>query len=123
MSNSLKSGVFWSVVEVVIKRSLDLVVKLILARLLFPEDFGVIGMATVFTSFIQVINEAGMGLAIIQKQNLTNRHLNTVFWTNIVWSSFLYLLLSFVISPLAAKFYDEPLLTKIIPILSISILA
>lgn len=122
MSSKLKSGLFWSIIEIVVKRALDFIVKLILARLLFPEDFGVIGMATVFTSFIQVLNDAGMGPAIIQKKDLTEKHLNTVFWTNVVWSSFLYLILSFVVAPLAANFYEQPILTKIIPVLSLSIL-
>lgn len=112
----------WSVIEVVVKRAMDFIVKLILARLLFPEDFGVIGMATVFTSFIQVLNDAGMGMAIIQKKQLTNKHLNTVFWTNVVWSLFLYLLLSFVVAPIAASFYEQPILVKVIPFLSLSIL-
>lgn len=122
MSSKLKSGLFWSIIEVVIKRASDFIVKLILARLLFPEDFGVIGMATVFTSFIQVLNDAGMGMAIIQKKDITEKDLNTVFWTNVVWSLFLYLLLSFVVAPIAASFYEQPILTKIIPVLSLSIL-
>lgn len=122
MSNKLKSGLFWSVIEVVVKRALDFIVKLILARLLFPEDFGVIGMATVFISFIQVLNDAGMGPAIIQNKNLTERHLNTVFWTNVFWSLFLYLILSFVVAPIASNFYEQPILIKIIPFLSLSVL-
>lgn len=122
MSSKLKSGVFWSVIEVVVKRALDFVVKLILARLLLPESFGVIGMATVFISFIQVFNDAGMGLAIIQKKNLKEKDLNTVFWTNMIWSIFLFLLLSFVAAPIAADFYNEPILIKVVPILSISII-
>ncbi len=112
----------WSVIEVVVKRALDFIVKLILARLLFPEDFGVIGMATVFTTFIQVLNDAGMGPAIIQKKDLTEKHLNTVFWTNIGWSVLLYLVLSFIVAPLAADFYEQPVLATIMPVLSISIL-
>lgn len=111
----------WSVIEVTVKRALDFIVKLILARLLFPEDFGVVGMATVFTSFIQVLNDAGMGPAIIQKKDLTEKHLNTVFWTNIAWSVLLYLVISFVVAPMAADFYEQPVLTTVIPILSISI--
>ena len=68
MNNILKSGLIWSTIEVLIKRTSDFVVKMILARLLFPEDFGIIGMATVFISFIQVLNDGGMGLAIVQKK-------------------------------------------------------
>ncbi|MDR1417609.1 MAG: lipopolysaccharide biosynthesis protein [Endomicrobium sp.] len=123
MSNKLKSGILWSVIEIVIKRGIDFIVKLILARILFPEDFGVVGMAAVFISFIQVLNDAGMGPAIIQKKNLNERHLNTVFWTNVCWSILLYLFLSFIVAPIAANFYEQPILTKIIPVLSLSILS
>ncbi|MFK8265432.1 lipopolysaccharide biosynthesis protein [Capnocytophaga cynodegmi] len=122
MSSKLRLGLLWSIIEVVIKRALDFVVKLILARLLFPEDFGVIGMATVFISFIQVLNDGGMGPAIIQKRNLTQEHLNTVFWTNVFWSLFLYSLLSFGVAPFVSNFYNQPILSKIIPFLSLSIL-
>lgn len=118
----LKSGLIWSVIEVVIKRGLDFFIKLVLARLLFPEDFGVVGMAMVFVSFIQVLNEAGMGLAIVQNRGLTNKHLNTVFWSNLGWSISLYLIMSFFIAPLAAKFYNQQILIEILPVLSLSIL-
>lgn len=122
--NNLLSGIFWSVVEVVIKRVLDLIIKLILARLLFPEDFGIIGMATVFISFIQVLNEAGMGAALIQKkeEDLTPTHLNTVFWANLVWSIFLYTVILLFVTPFIVKFYNQPILGKIVPILSLSLL-
>jgi teichuronic acid exporter len=118
----LKIGVLWSIIEVIVKRSLDFVVKLILARLLFPEEFGIVGMATVFTSFVQVINDAGMGPAIVQKKNVSEKLLNTVFWSNLVWSLVLFLVLSFVLAPLAATFYNQPILVKIVPVLSFSIL-
>lgn len=125
MSSKLFSGIIWSVIEVAIKRVLDLIVKLVLARLLFPEDFGVIGMATVFISFIQVLNEAGMGAALIQKKevDITPVHYSTVFWSNLVWSAFLYLMIFFFITPFMAKFYKEPILNKIVPVLSLSLFA
>jgi teichuronic acid exporter len=122
LSEKLKIGIIWSAIEIVFKRSLDFIVKIILARLLFPDDFGVIGMAIVFISFIQVINDAGMGPAIIQKEKIDSYYLNTVFWTNIIWSILLFLIICLLIAPFAANFYDQPILVKIIPVLSISIL-
>ena len=122
MKNKLVFGVLWSVVEVIIKRVLDTVIKLILANLLFADDFGIIAMATVFISFIQVLNEAGMGLAIIQKKTINEKLLNTVFWSNLFWSIFLFIILSFLLAPIAASFYNQPILEQIIPVLSLSIL-
>jgi teichuronic acid exporter len=124
-SQKLFAGIFWSAIEVLIKRVLDLAIKLVLARMLFPEDFGVIGMATVLTSLIQVLNDAGMGSALIQrkKDELREEHFHTVFWTGVAWSIILYLLVSFIIGPMAATFYNTPVLKSIIPVLSLSILS
>ena len=57
-------------------------------------------------------------------ENLNPKHFHTSFWTGIIWSVLLlYLIIAFIIAPLAANFYDEPLLKQIIPILSIGVLA
>ena len=83
----LKKGLLWSTIEVVVKRVFDFFVKLVLARLLFPEEFGIVGMAVVFTSFIQVLSEMGVGSALIQrkKENINDLHFQTVFWTSLAW--------------------------------------
>ena len=122
--NKLVKGVIWSTVEIAIKRSLDLAVRLILARLLFPEDFGLVGMAVVFTSFIEVLNDAGFGLALIQKkkEELTEVHYHTVFWAAIIWAFFLYTVIYFLISPLVAYFYQQPLLENVVRALSLPLL-
>lgn len=120
----LKKGLFWSAIEVLIKRIFDFFVKLVLARLLFPEEFGVVGMAAVFTTFVQVVSEMGIGSALIQrkKNELKEIHLQTAFWFGFIWSVVLYLLVYFVLTPLIADFYNEPILLKVIPILSLPIL-
>jgi teichuronic acid exporter len=117
-------GMFWTTIEMGINRSFKFFIKLILARVLFPEDYGIVGMAVVFTSIISVFNEMGMGEALIQrkKEFLTKDHFNTAFWTGLVWSVCIFLIVVFLVSPIAAKFYDEPILTQIIPALSIGIL-
>ena len=119
------SGVFWTSIEMVINRSFKFFIKLILARVLFPEDYGIIGMAVVFTSLIGVFNDLGLSAALIQRKekNLTEDHYSTAFWSGILWSFLIYALIFFIVSPLASSFYEEPILEKIIPVLSISILA
>jgi len=108
----------------VINRTFSFVIKLILAKILFPEEFGLIGMAVVFTSFVEVFNDLGFGAAIVQKkENLINEsHYHTAFWTGIVWAIVLYAFIYFFLADLAANFYDEPLLEEIIPVLSLGIL-
>lgn len=106
-----------------IKRLFDLLVKLVLARILFPEEFGIVGMAAVFTSFVQVISEMGIGSALIQrkKEQLNDLHFQTAFWFSLLWGTFLYGIIIFL-SPLVSEFYNEPVLQKVVPILGLPIL-
>lgn len=125
LKEKVVSGVFWNFVQLAINKLFAFAIKLVLAKLLFPEQFGLVGMATVFTSFVQVFNDLGIGAALVQrkKANLREAHLHTAFWTGIVWSVSVYLLIALVAAPLAADFYNEPLLRSIIPVLSIGVLS
>ncbi len=119
------SGVFWTSIEMLINRGFKFVIKLILARVLFPEDYGIVGMAVVFTSIIGVFNEMGLGAALIQKKekSIDNDDFNTAFWSGLIWSFFIYAVMVFIVGPIASNFYNEPILQKIIPVLSIGVLA
>ncbi|WP_266202565.1 lipopolysaccharide biosynthesis protein [Pontibacter kalidii] len=125
LKGRVANGVFWNTVQLVVNRGFDFLIKLVLAKLLYPEQFGLVGMAAVFASFVQVFNELGIGAALVQKKDadLREAHYHTAFWTGVIWSSFLYLLIAFVVAPLAAAFYNEPTLQRIIPILSIGVLS
>lgn len=125
LKGKVVSGVFWNFVMLGINKFFSFAIKLVLAKLLFPNQFGLIGMATVFTVFVQVFNDLGIGAALVQRkeENLREAHFHTAFWTGIVWSIMIYLLIAFVVAPLAAIFYKEPLLRSIIPVLSIGVLA
>ncbi|NBC57056.1 MAG: oligosaccharide flippase family protein [Bacteroidetes bacterium] len=122
--NSVISGVLWTGFEAVISRVFTFIVKLLLAKLLLPEDFGLVGMITVFSSFITVLNELGFASALVQREDkkLRESHYDTVFWTTLVWSILLYGFIYFLISPLVANFYDEPRIEAIMPVLTLNIL-
>lgn len=119
------SGVFWSSLQMVVNTSFSFVIRLVLARVLFPEQFGLIGMATVFIGFVQVLNDIGIGAALIQRkdENLREEHYHTAFWTGVIWSVLLYLIISFIAAPYIADFYSQPVLGKLVPILSLGILS
>lgn len=108
----------------VINQSFSFGIRLLLAKILFPEQFGLVGMATVFTGFVQVLNELGMGAALVQrkKEELKAIHFNTAFWTGVGWSIFLFAVMSLLVAPFAANFYNEPMLRSLIPVISIGIL-
>lgn len=124
INNKIIGGVFWTTFETVINRSLGFIIQMVLARLLFPTDYGLVGMAIVFISFVEVFNDLGMNAALIQKkqEKLTPLHFDTAFWTGVVWSVLLYLLIFFILTPVAVSFYEEEMLGMIMPVLSISVL-
>ncbi|SIN81454.1 lipopolysaccharide biosynthesis protein [Algoriphagus halophilus] len=118
-------GVFWNALQLIINKSFAFIIKLILAKLLVPEEFGVVGMAIVFISFVEVFNDLGFGAALIQKKetDYTPNLLYTAFWTNLGWSLLTYLAVAFIVAPLAASFYEEPVLLQIIPVMSVGIIS
>ncbi|MGD1892405.1 MAG: lipopolysaccharide biosynthesis protein [Cyclobacteriaceae bacterium] len=125
LKSKILSGIFWNTVQVVIYRSFSFVIKLVLARLLFPEQFGLVGMASVFISFIEVFNDIGIAAALVQRkeENLREAHFHTSFWSGVIWSISLYIFITLAVAPVAAVFYEEPLLRSIIPVLSIGVLS
>ncbi|MBL4674916.1 MAG: lipopolysaccharide biosynthesis protein [Mucilaginibacter sp.] len=118
------SGIFWTLIQLAVNQSFSFVLKLILAKLLFPNQFGLVGMAAVFTGFVQVLNDLGVGAALVQrkKEDLRPEHYSTAFTTGVIWSVLLFAIMSLAVAPIAANFYHEPLLRTIVPVLSIGIL-
>jgi len=117
------SGVKWAGVQLVFDTLFRFSIRLILARLLLPDQFGLIGMCTVFIAVAGAASELGVGEALIQKkENLEVEAMySTAFWTAVAWGFGLFILMSFVVGPFAAYFYEQPILLKIIPALSIGI--
>ena len=111
-------GISWSAISQVSTQGIQFVVKLVLARILVPEDFGIIGMALIFTAFIQTVNELGLSISIIQRKDVKERHLSTSFWANI-FIGIVICVIAIIASPLVADFFKEEGLQPIIRVLSI----
>ncbi|WP_020568292.1 lipopolysaccharide biosynthesis protein [Neolewinella persica] len=124
VKGKISSGIAWNSIQVIVNKSFSFVVKLILAKLLFPELFGVVGMAAVFIALIKSLNELGMSAALIQRKEgvLRDAHFETAFWTGIGWSGLMFLIVSYGMGPFASWFYGEPVLAEIMPILGLSVL-
>lgn len=99
-------GVFWSFIERFGTQFIMLITQIVLARLLLPYDFGLIGMLTIFIAISQVFVDSGFGSALIQKQDTVNKDYSTVFLCNIIVSVILYFILFFS-SPIVAKFFNQ----------------
>jgi len=111
-------GLKWSGLAQFGRQMSQFVITAILARLLSPDDFGLLGMATVFTGFMMIFSEMGVSSALIQKQDIDDDHLSSAFWLNVIVGVVLTLLLV-AVSPLIALFYNQPALKPIIAVMSV----
>lgn len=94
---------------------------MVLARLLDPKDFGLVGMVTAFTGILNLFRDFGLSTAAVQRASVTNKQISTLFWINVLVGLCLMLLLS-AAGPLVATFYHEPRLLRICAALSTSFL-
>lgn len=124
MTTSLKNktikGTIWSFIERFSVQGISFLVMIIMARLLTPSDYGIVGMITIFIAISQALVDGGFSQALIRKQNRSEVDNSTIFYFNITAGLSLYLIL-FVSAPLIANFYNEPLLVKITRIISLNI--
>ena len=89
----------------------------LLARLLTPNDYGLIGMATPMIGFVQLFKDLGLSTATIQRDEINHRQVSTLFWINLVVSIFISLIFA-ALAPVAARFYREPRMFQIVLALS-----
>lgn len=106
------SGMLWSALNNAGMQVLNAVFGIVLARKLSQEDYGLIGMLTVFSLIAVSLQDSGFVTALTNRRDATHRDYNSVFWFNVSVSSCLYVLL-FLCAPLLSSFYNEPLLTSL----------
>lgn len=116
MSESLKNktirGTIWSSIERFSVQGIQFLVMIIMARKLTPTDYGLVGMITIFIAISQSIIDSGFSQALIRKQDRTEIDSSTVFYFNVCVGLFLYLLM-WILAPIIADFYNEPILTPL----------
>lgn len=124
MTGSLKqktvNGVIWSAAERFSVAGLQFVIMIVMARLLLPEDYGLVAMLQIFIAISQSLIDSGFSQALIRKLDRTQVDLSTVFYFNVVVGGFLYLLLFFT-APLIASFYKAPELVDITRVIAIGL--
>lgn len=125
MSNSLKkdttNGVFWSLIERFGTQGVQFLVMLVMARLLSPNDYGVVGLLVVFVSIAQAFVDGGFSQALIRKKDRTEIDNSTVFYFNIVVSVVIYLIF-YLFAPYVSVFYNMPTLTPFMRVICLSII-
>jgi O-antigen/teichoic acid export membrane protein len=120
MSLKQKSGIAlaWDLGGVMAKSLSGFVISIFLARLLTPEEFGVVGMAMVFITISQVFIDVGFASALIQSQKTTNLSYSSVFWLNL-FMGFILTILFYLCAPYIGDFYDNQEITNLVKWLSL----
>jgi O-antigen/teichoic acid export membrane protein len=125
MSDSLKQktkkGVIWSTVERFSVQGVQFIVMIVMARLLTPHDYGIIGMLAIFLAIAQSLIDSGFSQALIRKTDRTETDNSTVFYFNLIVSGLLYLVL-FLSAPLVAKFYHTLELCPVMRVVCLGII-
>ena len=120
LRNKTVNGVFWSSVDRFSTQGIQFVFNILIARILLPEDYGVVAMLNIFLAVCRTFIDSGFSTALIRKIDRTETDFCTVFYFNIAVSVFFYLLL-WVASPYIAGFYDIPLLEDITKVVSLTL--
>ena len=118
LKNKVIKGFAWNMLQGMGTQVISFLVFLILARLLDPENFGLVAMATVAIAFFRIFKEFGFSAAIVQRENLESGHIDTAFWTDIL-VNVMMMAITFLSAKWVANLYNEPRLEIIIQALSL----
>ncbi len=114
-------GITWNLIERFSGYGIRLVIGVLLARLLTPADFGLVGMVTVFFSITQVFIESGLGQAYVQKKEATDLDADTIFYTNLLASLVAYGCI-WCAAPVIARFYEQPSLLELTRVMGLLVI-
>lgn len=114
-------GLFWSYGERIMAQLVSLVVSIVLARLLEPQNYGVISIVMIFITFCDAIVSGGFGNAIVQKKDADELDVNTMLCCSVATSFLLYLII-FCAAPFIADFYEMDIICSILRVLGLRLL-
>lgn len=118
LRDKAKKGFIWNTIERLSSNGISFIVTIILARLLSPDDYGIITMPAIFLALAQVLVDSGFANALIRKPNLTEKDLSTSFYFNIIVGLLCYIIL-YISSPFIANFFNTPILSQLLKITSL----
>ena len=111
-------GTLWTYLSYIAGKLLSFVTTVILARLLLPEEFGLVGYATVVIQYLDVVNTLGMGTAVISRRDRLAEAANAAFYISIAVGAVLYGM-AWLGAPLAATYFREPLVTPMLRVIAL----
>lgn len=114
-------GFKWTGVEAIVTQALQFIISIIIARMLLPRDYGILGMLEIFMAISATFVNSGFGSALIQKKEVSGQDYSTAFYFNIFMAVFLYGIL-WCGAPFIAEFYNQPLLVSVTRIYSLTLI-
>ena len=114
-------GLFWGGLSNLIQQAIGAIFSIAIARILSPNDYGLIGMLIIFTAIANTLMDSGFTVALVNKKEIRHEDYNAVFWFSLLLGIALYVILFFA-APLIAYFYDRPILTNLSRLLFLSFL-
>lgn len=121
LTQKTASGVFWVFMERICAQFVSFAVSIVLARLLMPDDYGLIAIVTVLINILNVIVTGGFSTSLIQKKDTDDMDYCSVFWFLVVFSIVAYTALYFL-SPILESFYDYDLLVSVVRVMGLQII-
>lgn len=115
------AATIWSVLDRVWSQIVGFIIGIVLARLLTPEDYGLVGISMIFIAFSNVFIEAGFSNALIRKLDRTQTDYSTAFHFNVIMGVVMYLVL-FVSAPFIADYFDDQQLIPLTRVVSITVI-
>jgi len=123
--NDLKSktlkGILWSAIDKTGVKAVAFIVSIVIARILSPADYGIIGMILVFIVIANIFIDSGMSQALVQRKNRSPEDMATAFYFNVAISVICYIVLFFC-APAIANFYSVPILVPVLRVLGLNII-
>ena len=112
------SGLLWKLLELGGTQGIQLVVSIILARILSPEEFGTISLITIFITIANTFVQSGFATSLVQKKDVYDDDYSSVLWVSLLFAAVMYAVLFFA-SPFIAEYYSVPVLTSLIRVTGI----
>lgn len=120
VTNKVTNGIKWQLMDRVLTAVVQFIISVVLARLVLPDEYGIISLVTVFVTLADLLVTSGFGTALIQKKNIDDIDVNAVFTFSTIVSLVIWVLL-FLSAPLVAAFYEIPVITNVLRVYALVI--
>jgi len=115
------SGLFWQFAQRILGQGISFAISVTLARILLPENYGVVALAGMFTVLLGIFINCGLGTALIQKKDADDIDFSTIFWMQTAFATIIYAIV-FILAPFFSGWFKTPELTPVIRVLGLGMI-